>query len=137
MVSVIENMCFPLEDSSDTAHVLVSVRDFATQAGFNAVQNTLVSTAVSELSTNIIKYAGRGCIRVDLVSDGLKEGLRIVAEDSGPGIADVDRAVNRVYSTGNSLGLGLPSVKRIMDSFDIVTAPGKGTRIDVTKWREC
>jgi serine/threonine-protein kinase RsbT len=136
MVTVVEKIRISLDDTSDTAHVLLSVMDFAKLAGFSSVINTLVATAASELSTNILKYAGRGSIRVDLVSDGQKRGLRIMAEDCGPGIENVDRAVEENYSSGNSLGLGLPCVKRIMDSFEIVTAPGEGTRIEVIKWRE-
>lgn len=125
-----------MENSSDSAHILLSVKKYAGLAGFNEIQCALVTTAVSELITNIFKYAGRGSIHMDLISQGDRQGIRILAEDDGPGIADIGLAMNESYSSGDSLGLGLPSVKRIMDSFEIQSAAGMGTRIQVVKWRE-
>ncbi len=129
-------ICYEVEDSADRAHVLLSVKEFCVQAGFNEIQSVLVTTAVSELITNMIKYAGRGRIGMDQVSNGTNRGVRILAEDDGPGISDIEMALRESYSSGESLGLGLPSVKRIMDSFEITSAPGKGTTVLTVKWRE-
>ena len=110
-------------------------RVMAEQLGFSASEATLVATAISELARNIVNYAKRGEIHVSLVNDGAKRGISIVATDQGPGIADVRLAMQSGFSTSGGLGLGLPGVKRIMDEFDIVSGPGNGTRIAVTKWK--
>jgi serine/threonine-protein kinase RsbT len=110
-------------------------RVMAEQLGFSSSEATLVATAISELARNIVNYAKRGEIHVRLVNDGIKRGISIVARDSGPGIADIRLAMQSGYSTSGGLGLGLPGVKRIMDEFDLVSEPGKGTTIAVTKWK--
>jgi serine/threonine-protein kinase RsbT len=110
-------------------------RVMAEQLGFSSSEATLVATAISELARNIVNYAKKGDIHVSLVNDGTKRGISIVARDSGPGIADIRLAMQSGFSTSGGLGLGLPGVKRIMDEFDIVSAPGTGTKIAVTKWK--
>ena len=110
-------------------------RVMAEQLGFSSSEATLVATAISELARNIVNYAKKGEIHVRLVNDGIKRGISIVASDSGPGITDIRLAMQSGYSTSGGLGLGLPGVKRIMDEFDLVSAPGKGTTIAVTKWK--
>ncbi len=90
-------------------------------------------TTVSELARNILKYAGRGTIRLSCYGELGTEGIEIQAEDRGPGIADVEAAMRDHYSTSGTLGLGLPGVRRMMDSFTIDSAPGRGTRVTVRK----
>ncbi len=94
----------------------------------------MVATAISELARNILEYARTGQIEVGVANKGSRIGLVVVALDSGPGIADISRAMQDGYSTGHGLGLGLPGVKRLMDEFMIVSAPGEGTCITVRKW---
>lgn len=110
-------------------------RNLAQGLGFSAVELTLISTAISEIARNIAVYAGKGEMVLDTVNDGGKSGIRIVAGDQGPGIPDVEQAMQDGYSTGKSLGLGLPGAKRIMDDFEVDSRVGEGTTITMTKWK--
>jgi serine/threonine-protein kinase RsbT len=111
-------------------------RLMAEQLGFSSSEATLVATAISELARNIVNYAKSGEIHVRLVNNGVKRGIVIVARDQGPGVADINLAMQSGYSTSGGLGLGLPGVRRIMDEFDIASAPGRGTTITVIKWKQ-
>jgi len=105
----------------------------AMQIGFDKIISLKIKTAVSELATNILKYAGRGRVEISQVGD-LKKGIEIVVTDYGPGIKDINKALQNNYSSGGSLGLGLPGVKRLMDIFEIETEHNKGTTITIKKW---
>jgi serine/threonine-protein kinase RsbT len=109
-------------------------RELAKSLRFSGSEITLIATAISEVARNIVTYAKRGQIVLRLVSQGRRRGIRVVAQDEGPGIADIARAMEDGYSTSSSLGLGLPGSKRLMDDFDIVSALGKGTTVTMTKW---
>ena len=132
---IAETISIDLVDISDHALVVYTVRRLTAEMGFDKVQQSLISTAASELSTNIIRYAKKGRITVKSVHDSDREGIEIVAEDEGPGIENIEEAMKEHFSKGNGLGLGLSSVKRIMDDFDIQSKPGHGTRIVARKWR--
>lgn len=110
-------------------------RTAARAAGFSESEATLVATAISELARNIVSYAHRGTVTIARLN-GHKgaAGLKIVASDAGPGIADVAQALRDGYSSSGGLGLGLPGVRRLMDEFDIASLPGSGTTVTVTKW---
>ncbi len=110
-------------------------RALALELGFSASEATLIATAISELSRNIVSYAGHGEITLRSTTVGGRLGLVIVAADSGPGIADVELAIRDGYSSSGGLGLGLPGVRRLMDEFELISAPGRGTTVMVTKWR--
>jgi serine/threonine-protein kinase RsbT len=125
----------PVLSDNDLVVARRSGRTLATQAGFSSGEATLVATAISELARNIVSYAGTGEIALRLNSFDSKVGVTVVASDQGPGIADIRLAIQEGYSTSGGLGLGLPGVKRIMDEFDIVSGPGQGTTITVTKWK--
>lgn len=109
-------------------------RELATEAGFTSTDITLIATAISEVARNILVYAQFGEVRLRRVSDGSVEGVEVVAIDNGPGIADVERAMQDGFSTGGSLGLGLPGARRLMDEFSITSELGKGTTITMVKW---
>jgi serine/threonine-protein kinase RsbT len=109
-------------------------RELAKPLKFSSSEITLIATAISEVARNIVTYAKEGEIVLTLVSQGRRRGIRVVAQDQGPGIADVQRAMQDGFSTSSSLGLGLPGSKRLMDEFDIVSAVGKGTTVTMTKW---
>jgi serine/threonine-protein kinase RsbT len=130
-----EETFIDLVEISDHAQVVYTVRRLTAQMGFDEVQQTLISTAASELSTNIIRYAGKGTVTLRTIHKENREGIEIVAEDEGPGIENIEEAMKEHFSKGNGLGLGLSSVKRIMDEFDIQSKPGHGTRIVTMKWR--
>ncbi len=104
------------------------------EIGFDAVVTSQINTAVSELGRNILKYGGAGEVTLERVTDDHHDGVRATVRDNGPGIEDLDQAMADHYSTSGTLGLGLPGVKRMMDEFHIESAPGKGTRVVVTKW---
>ena len=94
-----------------------------------------MATAVSEVARNIVKFASSGEVSIELL-DRPRTGIRVVARDTGPGIPDVDRALEDGFSTYEGLGLGLPGARRLMDEFDIVSEQGRGTTISMTKWFE-
>jgi serine/threonine-protein kinase RsbT len=109
-------------------------RQLASQMGFSSTDVVAIATAVSELGRNIVSYAGRGEIIVSPAQRGGRRGITVVARDRGRGIPDISLAMQDGYSTANSLGLGLPGTKRLMDTFEIVSELGKGTTVTTTKW---
>jgi serine/threonine-protein kinase RsbT len=111
-------------------------RALATELGFAPTDATLIATAISELARNIVSYARQGKITLKVVNGSSREGLSIIASDSGPGIRDVHQALRDGFSTSGSLGMGLPGVRRLMDEFEIVSAPGQGTTVAVKKWKQ-
>src|SRR3989337_2750691 len=101
---------------------------------FEDVQ-TLLATAISEVARNITTYAKRGEVLLSIVRDnGGREGIRVVARDQGPGIEDLELALQDGYTSGGGLGLGLPGARRLVDEFDIETAPAAGTTVTLVKW---
>lgn len=110
-------------------------RVLARQIGFSSPTDlTLIATAVSELARNIVLYAKQGEVVFDAIENNGKCGIAIVAQDEGPGIANIAQAMQAGYSTSGGLGLGLPGVKRLMDRFEIVSDIGKGTTVTAIKW---
>lgn len=109
-------------------------REIAQTLGFTATDVTLVATAISEVARNIISYAREGEISLAVVEDGGRRGIQVVATDSGPGIEDVDRALEDGYSTGQGMGMGLPGARRLMDEFALHSVVGEGTTVTMTKW---
>ena len=110
-------------------------RELAKTAGFTPVGQSMVSTAVSELARNIYRYAINGQITIKLLDNMNSKGIEVIAEDNGPGITDLESAMKNGFSTtDNSLGVGLPGVKRMMDEFLIDTGSSIGTRITIRKW---
>jgi serine/threonine-protein kinase RsbT len=110
-------------------------RGLAAELGFNRGELALIATAISELARNILTYAGQGEIALDREELGEKRGIVVIARDHGPGIADVDLALQDGYSTSRSLGIGLPGVRRLMDEFEVNSALGSGTTVTAKKWR--
>ncbi len=109
-------------------------REIALQVGFGATDMALIATAVSELARNMWQYAGSGYMEMRVVENGVHKGISIIAYDDGPGIPDIEMAMRDGYSTGGGLGLGLPGSRRMMDDFELTSAPGKGTTVAVVKW---
>ena len=110
-------------------------RELAASVGFSGSDLTLIATAISEVARNIVVYAERGEIRLQRAQKDGRRGIEVVAADQGPGIPDIERAMQDGFSTGRSLGLGLPGARRLMDEFEIVSEPGKGTMVTMRKWR--
>jgi serine/threonine-protein kinase RsbT len=109
-------------------------RELAAQAGFAGSDLTLIATAISEVARNIVSYAQNGEILLGLAERDGRRGLLVIAQDHGPGIHDIDQAMQDGFSTGKSLGLGLPGARRLMDEFEIASEPGKGTIVTMRKW---
>ncbi|MGW2221759.1 anti-sigma regulatory factor [Nonomuraea sp. NPDC001684] len=120
--------------SADVVMVRQIVRTLAIEAGLSLVDQTKIVTAASELARNALVYAGGGGVRIDLVENGRKRGLKLVFSDDGPGIPDLDKALTDGFTTGGGMGLGLGGSRRLVDEFDLISAPGKGTTVTVTKW---
>jgi serine/threonine-protein kinase RsbT len=108
--------------------------ELARDLGFSLTEMTMIATAISEVARNITSYAGTGEIRVAVQNFDGRRALVVRAEDDGPGIADIDRALEDGYSTGSGLGLGLPGARRLMDHMTVNSRPGHGTVIEMWKW---
>jgi len=119
----------------DASRAVLESTLYAREAGMGEAPSCMIATAVSELVRNILKYAGTGEIRLRQVKEVGGRGIEIEAIDRGPGIADCEAAMRDHFSSGNTLGLGLPGVKRMMDEFSLESTPGEGTRVTVRKWR--
>jgi serine/threonine-protein kinase RsbT len=123
-----------IESDADIVSARRGARELATRLDFSATEITVIATAVSEISRNIVRFAGRGEVYLELL-DEPRPGLRVVARDTGPGIADLDQAMTVGYSTYGGLGLGLPGARRLMDEFEVTSEPNRGTTVTMTKWQ--
>ena len=123
-----------IESDSDVVTARQRARELAAGLELTSTDQTLLATAISEVARNITTYATRGEVELSMVrDDGGREGIRVVARDNGPGIEDIERALQDGYTSGG--GLGLPGARRLVDDFDIETAPGEGTKVTLVMWR--
>ncbi|MBV9950282.1 MAG: anti-sigma regulatory factor [Myxococcales bacterium] len=122
-----------IERETDIVTARQKGRELAAAFGFSSTEQTLIALAISELARNALQYAKKGEIVLSSLT-GDRRGIEVVARDDGPGIPDVELALQDGYSTGRSLGLGLPGARRVMDEFHIDSAPGRGTTVTVRKW---
>lgn len=125
----------PIAADTDIVQARQTGRELAAQVGFSPGDQTVIAAAISEIARNILMYAQRGEVRLHTVNDGGRHGLIVVAEDKGPGIRDVARALQDGYSTSGGLGLGMPGARRLMDEFEVVSEVGQGTRVTMKKWK--
>lgn len=135
MGTVQKTEVLPIKDSSDVVFVRQRVRVWATQLKFSLVDQTKVVTAASELARNTLEHGGGGEIEIAELANGIRKGLRLTFSDKGPGIDDVKRALSDGFTTKHGMGLGLGGSKRLMNEFDIKTAPGEGTTVSVIRWK--
>ena len=105
------------------------------QQGFTLVDQTKMVTAASEIARNTVLYGRGGTVRIEALVDGVRKGLRLVFEDQGPGIPDVDLAMRDGYTTGTGLGMGLGGARRLVNEFRIESRPGQGTKVTLTRWK--
>jgi serine/threonine-protein kinase RsbT len=133
----LESRSLALENEHDIAVARNEVRLLANALGFRLLDQTRLATVASELARNVVKYAGRGRLIAQPIAnaDG-REGLRLIFEDNGPGIADLDAAMRDGFSTGRGLGYGLPGSQRLVNEFQIESEPGRGTRVTVVRWKD-
>lgn len=119
---------------SDVQMAAVSVQRDDYYPGLSALDRAALGTVISELGTNILKYAEQGLICISRVQENSRQGILVEANDEGPGIADVDQALRDHFTTSNTLGLGLPSVQRMSDDLSIHSSLGEGTQVRALRW---
>lgn len=124
-----------ISEASDVAYAALDAKCFARDLGFSIADQYTIATTVSELAQNIVKYADFGHLSFKTIQQGSDVGIEVLAKDSGPGIENINRAMTDNFSTGGTMGVGLPGAKRLMDDFHINSAPGQGTEVVVKKWR--
>jgi serine/threonine-protein kinase RsbT len=125
----------PVRTQEDVVLVRQRVRALTMDEGFKLVDQTKFVTAASELARNTFIYGGGGTARVETVESNGRRGIRVVFEDHGPGIADIDLAMKDGYTTGGGLGLGLSGAKRLCNEFELRSQPGEGTQVSITRWK--
>ena len=125
----------PIRTSEDIVRMRQTVRERAIEAGFSLVDQTKIVTAASELARNAVVYGGGGTLRLEALNDDQRRGLRLIFEDQGPGIPDIERAMRDGFTSGAGLGLGLGGAKRLSHEFEIDSRPGAGTRVAITRWK--
>src|ERR1700722_1518402 len=124
-----------IRSSDDVVRVRQQARTMAVAAGLSLVDQTKIVTAASELARNTLDYGGGGEVRMEVVEETSRRGVRIVFEDHGPGIADIEQAMRDGFTSGSGLGLGLGGAKRLSNEFKIDSAPGSGTKIIIARWK--
>jgi serine/threonine-protein kinase RsbT len=134
-MNVIRSEALELRTSGDVVHVRQTVRAWMVDLGFSLIDQTKMVTAGSELARNTVEYGGGGSVRLAALEQGARTGLRLVFEDQGPGIPDIELALKDGHSTGGGLGLGLGGSKRLVNEFDVWSVLGQGTRVTITRWK--
>lgn len=125
----------PISSSSDVVLARQKVRQWASEMKFSLVEQTKLVTAASELARNTLDHGKGGQMVMELIEDTGRQGLKLVFEDRGPGIPDIQAALRDGFSTGSGMGLGLGGSKRLVSDFEIVSKPGEGTRITAIRWK--
>jgi len=124
-----------VRSTDDIVNVRQQVRKHAINIGFNLVDQTKIITAASELARNTVVYGGGGLVKIEVMNSGERNGLRLIFEDEGPGIADIELALRDGYTTGSGLGMGLSGARRLSNEFEITSRVGQGTRVSIAKWK--
>lgn len=126
---------FSITTSADVVKVRQVARQWATELKFSLVDQTKLVTATSELARNTLEHGGGGSMLAEIVEEGTKKGIKLVFEDKGPGIPDLQLALRDGYTTGGGMGLGLSGSKRLVNDFQIKTEPGRGTTVTIIRWK--
>ena len=135
MAEILKDETASISSSGDIVKVRQLVREWAISLGFNLVEQTKMVTAASELARNTLDHGGGGQVRMQALNNELRRGLKLTFSDEGPGIADLEQALKDGFTTGSGMGLGLSGSKRLANEFEIESAPGRGTRVTITRWR--
>lgn len=134
-MNVLKRETQPLKNSNDVVLARQKVRQWAIELRFSLVDQTKLVTAASELARNALDHGKGGSMTAEVVTSGPKNGLRLVFEDQGPGIADIDLALKDGYTSASGMGLGLGGSKRLVNEFEIQSEVGKGTKVTVIRWK--
>lgn len=135
LITILNKDKMSIQKEQDVVPFRNRVKEYAVKIGMSLVNQTKLITAASELVRNMLRYANGGETLIEVVSKGRENGIRLTFADKGPGIPDLELAMKDGYSTGKSLGLGLPGTKRLVSEFNIQSTVGKGTTIIITKWK--
>jgi serine/threonine-protein kinase RsbT len=132
---VVKTSALPVREESDIVKVRQAVRTGSLEIKCSLVDQTKVVTAASELARNLLIYGGGGEVRIEILEEGMRRGLRVIFQDHGPGIADIEQALKDGFTSGGGMGLGLGGAKRLVNEFNIVSKAGEGTCVTITKWK--
>lgn len=135
MIVVLNKDSLLVGKEQDVVPFLGRVKEYANKISMGLVNQTKLVTACSELARNMLKYAGGGSTLIEIISKGRENGIRVTFTDKGPGIEDIQKAMEDGFSTGKSLGLGLPGAKRLASEFEIKSTVGEGTTVMIIKWK--
>lgn len=124
----------PIRNEQDIVYARQACRKLAQDCGLRLVAQTKLVTAVSELARNTLIHGGGGDMHWEILEEGVRQGVRVVFADEGPGIPDLQLAMTDGWTSGGGLGLGLTGSKRLVNEFELETTPGEGTRISITQW---
>ncbi|MEY3808081.1 MAG: hypothetical protein RI893_1057 [Pseudomonadota bacterium] len=130
----VSSKVLPMRTEEDLMIVRQTVKAWMIEQKFSLLEQTKLVTAISEIGRNALVYGGGGSALLEQLLENCRVGIRVTIEDQGPGIADIEQALQDAYSTGNGLGFGLSGAKRLVMDFDICSKPGQGTRIKMTVW---
>lgn len=125
----------PIRSSDDVVRVRQIARAWAAEIKLSLVDQTKLVTATSELARNTLEHGGGGTMRIEMLENGIRKGVKLTFEDHGPGIADISLALRDGYTTGAGMGLGLSGSKRLVNEFDIKSEPGRGTTVTIVRWK--
>ncbi|MDP4172396.1 MAG: anti-sigma regulatory factor [Bacteroidota bacterium] len=134
-MTILKNDMRYIRNSDDIVLIRQVVREWALMIQFSLVDQTKIVTASSELARNAVEYGGGGVLYLQIVSDGIRKGLKLIFEDKGPGIADIGLALKDGYTTGEGMGLGLGGARRLVNEFNIESSVGQGTKITIIRWK--
>ncbi|OLB36819.1 MAG: anti-sigma regulatory factor [Candidatus Rokubacteria bacterium 13_1_20CM_2_68_19] len=132
---IVKSERWPVRSGEDIVRVRQIVRRWAVELGFGLVDQTKIVTAASEIARNTVDYGGGGEVLVESLSANARRGLRLVFEDKGPGIQNIDEALKDGFTSGSGLGLGLGGARRLASEFSVESRPGEGTRVSLTRWK--
>jgi serine/threonine-protein kinase RsbT len=133
---VVKEQTFPILSDTDVVAARIGVRDWARQIGLTVLDLTKVVTAASELARNALIHGGGGTMQLQVVAQGERKGLRATFSDRGPGISEVDLAMQDGYTSGGGMGIGLPGAKRLVNEFALASEPGGGTSVTILRWQQ-
>lgn len=135
MASILKDETAAIKSSGDIVKVRQLVRECAVSLGFSLVEQTKMVTAASELARNALEHGGGGQVRLQVLNNEMRRGIKLTFSDEGPGIHDLEQALKDGFSTGSGMGLGLGGAKRLVNDFEIDSTPGRGTKVMITRWR--
>jgi serine/threonine-protein kinase RsbT len=135
LAGILKDETTPINSSGDIVKVRQLVRECSVSLGFSLVEQTKMVTAASELARNVLEHGGGGNVRIEILQNEIQRGIKLTFIDEGPGIPNVEEALKDGFSTGSGMGLGLGGAKRLTNDFEIESAPGRGTKVAITRWR--